>query len=96
MPRASTRTSLEVPVQRVAEFVPASFTAALDPDTGEVLDKEHNTLVQDTTRWYHTGDNMVSLVIGEESYDFRIDALSALCEAIEALEITNLEDVLGI
>jgi hypothetical protein len=78
-----------VPVRRIAEYVPASFTA-LDPEN------ENDLLVDDDARWYRVTEESLALTTSMGVMQFSIPALLALCARSQGMSDTDLNDVLGL
>lgn len=94
-PRESTllkQKATEVPVQRLAEFVPASFTASNDNDA--------NPLNVGDARWYRTGEDAISLVLGDDqqqfALEFKMSSLCALATRAQTMSECNIDDLLGL
>lgn len=78
-----------VPVRRIAEYVPGSFTA-IDPDN------ENDILVEDDARWYRVNEETLALTTSMGVMQFTIPALLALCARSQTMSDTDLNDVLGL
>lgn len=77
----------EVPVHRVAEYIPASFIAGADDD--DVLhDRE--------ARLYKTNDQCVALVFNAGVLEFNIEALEKACERARTMSDTDIAEILGL
>lgn len=83
---------LDVPVQRLAEFVPASFTA-----TDE---REANPLNMSDARWYKTGDDALTLVLdngqAQIALEFKATALCALAQKSVDMSACDVDDLLDL
>lgn len=80
---------IEVPVHKLAEYVPASFTAASDNET--------DPLNAEDARWYKTGDGKLMLVIDENNaLEFSAESLCALTKRAESMSIVDVDDLLDL
>lgn len=77
-----------VPVRRVAEFVPASFTSIDTADENDILN-------YDDARWYRVNGEIICLTIndGETMLQFSVPALLALCARMESMSDTTLDTI---
>lgn len=84
--------TIEVPVQRLAEFIPASFTATDD--------HEANPLNLEGARWYKTGDDAITLVLGNDeqqfALEFKASTLCAVATRSKDMSTCNIDDLLGL
>jgi hypothetical protein len=80
---------IEVPVHRLAEYVPASFTAASE--------NEADPLNTEDARWYKTGEGKLMLVIDENTaLEFNAESLCALTKRAESMSIVDVDDLLDL
>lgn len=81
-----------VPVQRLAEFVPASFTACDE--------NENNPLNMADARWYKTGEDAITLMldngVAQIALEFKASALCALATRSQDMSECNIDDLLGL
>lgn len=89
---AQRTTTIEVPVQRLAEFVSASFTACDD--------NENNPLNMDEARWYRTGEDAITLVVGAGgttiAFEFKASALGALTKHSSQMSVADIDQLLDL
>lgn len=79
---------LEVPIRRLAEFVPASFTSASEDD--------NDVLHDDEARWFKTGETTICLSFTQGLLEFSIPALQALCIRAADMSETDVAEILGL
>lgn len=83
---------MDVPVQRLAEYVPASFTACDE--------NENNLLNMSEARWYKTGEDAISLVLGSGQQqlvvEFKATALCALAQRAQSMSECDIDELLGL
>lgn len=88
----TTQPKIDVPVQRLAEFVPATFTACDE--------NENNPLNSPDARWYKTGEDAISLVLdnGVQSIvlELKASAICALAQRALTMSECNIDDLLGL
>lgn len=77
----------EVPVRRIAEYIPASFIATSDED--EVLNDSE-------ARIYKVNDHVIALAFNAGVLEFNIEALEMVCERVRTMSDTDLAEVLGL
>lgn len=83
-----TPTHLEVPVRRIAEYIPASFLA-IDDDAEDALNDPE-------ARIYKNDDNSIALVFNAGMLEFNIEALKMVCERVQDMSVTDMAEVLDL
>ena len=78
----------DVPVHRLAEYIPASFIAASDDDDDVLHDRE--------SRIYKTNDHCIALVFNAGLLEFNIEALEKVCERARTMSDTDVAEILGL
>ena len=77
----------EVPVRRIAEYIPASFIATSDGD---------DVLNDSEARIYKVSDHVIALAFNAGVLEFNIEALEMVCERVKTMSDTDLAEVLGL